>query len=858
VQTSFFSQRLRVGTVALVVCCAAVLGGAAVTGHRLWQHLQSTAKVGPQTDGSTLTVTGQVLHPQTKEIFLKGRPVDMAFNATQTKLAILNMASVNLMDEASGAMEEVKTHSTSYCGIAFRPGDRELWLSEAVSTGTGSLYVIRMDAAGKSSGGERMKLPGNAFPAGIAFSADGRTAYIALNSRNSLAIIDAELKTVVKEIPVGLAPMFVKLSLDGKTAYVSNRGGDAPANDATHAYSNGTAMATDPQTGAVLAGTVSVVDLASGKAPEVVVGLAPTGLSLSPDGKTLAVTNSHSDSVSLIDTASLKAKTVSIPTLPDGLLGTAPSGVVFSADGNRLYVASALNNAVTVLDKLDKKSAEFAVAGAIPTGLFPVTLAMDAHGSLAVLNIKGNGNTDNGKGGHGTHSYEGSLMRIPVLSGADLKQATEQVLAANNPHFDSAGKVADLASLGIRHVILLVKENRTYDQVFGDMKQGNSDPQFLMYGRKITPNHHALAEKYVLLDNFYATGAISFDGHQWLEQGFVSDHVERSLTSHARGYAWNMEDALTVSPAGFIWQHARKPLEVRVGGVISSPTEFDPRTQAAHDINENAMRPWSDYWNAYKAGKWQGMVGGRAAVPAIAPIFDAQYPANAVIVTDQIRAEVFNRRIDEAEKKGSLPDLMVYGMTADHTMGTTPGAAKPASMVADNDFALGRMVERVSHSRFWSSTLILVVEDDAQGGVDHVDGHRTVALAIGPMVKRGAVDSNFYTQLSMARTLQDILHIEPRTHFLKAARPMSSIFTPQKDLSTYTVMQPNILLDDLNPPVTKLSGTLRSNAVASAKMNFRHVDDAPEDKLNRILWTSARGADVPYPKTRHTLPNTDR
>ena len=249
-----------------------------------------------------------------------------------------------------------------------------------------------------------------------------------------------------------------------------------------------------------------------------------------------------------------------------------------------------LKNAVVVLQKQD---GTFRPAGAMPAGWFPGAIALDRNQDLVVLNVKGDGNTDNGEGGHNTHSYEGSMMRLPQPTAAQLRVTTQTVDAANNPRFSPSGGVQNLDSLGIHHVFLIVKENRTYDQIFGDMPQGNSDPEFLMYGRDITPNHHALAEKYVLLDNFYATGAISFDGHQWLEQGFVSDNVERALTSHPRGYAWNLSDALDVSPAGFIWQHAARPLEVRVGGVLSLPTELDPATQTAQDITEDDLHPWS-------------------------------------------------------------------------------------------------------------------------------------------------------------------------------------------------------------------------------------------------------------------------
>jgi YVTN family beta-propeller protein len=809
--------------------------------------INSRALIGKQPDGSWLVVTQQVLRPWRQQQFIKGRPVDLAFNANKSKLAILNLSGIELMDEDSGTREQIKTRSTSYCGIAFRPGDKELWASEADLNGMGSLFVGTLAPSGELAGEQRIIFPGKAFPAGIAFSSDGLQAFVALNNRNTVAVVDAEAKTIVREIPVGLAPLFLRLSPDGKTLFVSNRGGEAPAASEHQGFSSGTPMATDPTTGAVLNGTVTVVRLGDFSSRQVTVGRAPTSLAVSPDGTTVAVANSHSDSVSLIDTATLRTSTVAIRTFPDGLLGTVPVSVVFSADGTRLYVAAALNNAVVVLQR---QGSTYVQAGAIPAGWFPGALAFDRNQDLVVLNVKGDGNTDDGKGGHNTHSYEGSVMRLPQLSQAQLQAATRTVETANNPHFGPAGGVQNLGSLGIKHVFLLVKENRTYDQVFGDMRQGNSDPAFLMYGREITPNHHALAEKYVLLDNFYATGAISFDGHQWLEQGFVSDNVERALTSHPRGYAWNLSDALDVSPAGFIWQHAARPLDVRVGGVLSLPTELDPATQTARDITEDDLHPWEFYWRLYQQGKWAGVVGSRAAVPALASVIDPRYPVNAMKVTDQIRASVLEQELREAEKSGHLPDLMVLGMTSDHTMGTAPGAPTPAAMVADNDLALGRMVEAISKSSFWPTSLILVVEDDAQNGVDHVDGHRTVALAIGPAVRRGVVDSNFYTQLSMARTMQDILHIQPQTHFLQAARAMNSVFTAAKDVSTYTALTPKIAIDTMNPPLHSLSGKRLDAARRSAAMNWNHVDDVPTPVLNQILWWDNRGYNQALPASR--------
>lgn len=809
--------------------------------------LASRAQVGEQSGGSWLVVTQQLLRPWKREQLIKGRPVDLAVNSTRSQLAVLNFAGVDLTDENTGVVQHIRTRSTSYCGIAFRPGDRELWSSEADAAGNGSLHIALLSPSGAVTGEERITFPGKAYPTGIAFSSDGRRAYVALNNRNSVAVVDADTRTMEKEIPVGLAPFSVKLSADDQTLFISNRGGVA----AGGSTSGDPAMRTDASTGAVLNGTVSIVRLRDRMTRQVVVGRAPTALALSPDGTTLAVDNAHSDSVTLIDVPTLTTRTVPIPAKPDGLLGTAPVAVVFSADGTQLFVAAALNNSVVVLRK---KGRDYVEAGRVPTGWYPVGLAFDRNHDLIVLNIKGDGNTDNGKGGHQSRSFEGSIMRLPQLTPDQLNAASRIVEDGDHPRFGPSGGVENLSSLGIRHVFLFVKENRTYDQVFGDMKQGNSDPRFLMYGRDITPNHHALAERYVLLDNFYATGAISFDGHQWLEQGFVSDNVERALQSHPRGYAWNLSDALDVSPAGFIWQHARRPLNVRVGGVLSLPGEFDPKKQVARDITEDQLRPWSEYWKLYKEGKWQDVVGSRPAVPALAAVMDPAYPVNSMKIADQIRASEIEKEMAEAEKTGNLPDLMVYGLTSDHTMGTSPGSPTPSAMLADNDLALGRIVAAISKSRFWASSLILVVEDDAQNGVDHVDGHRTVALAIGPSIKRSVVDSNFYTQLSMVRTIQDILHIAPQTHFLKKSRAMNSIFTTQKDLRPYTAIYPRIALDTMNPPLSALSGTQLKAARRSAAMNWNHVDAAPEQVLNQILWWDNRGYDKVIPKTRVGLP----
>jgi hypothetical protein len=484
----------------------------------------------------------------------------------------------------------------------------------------------------------------------------------------------------------------------------------------------------------------------------------------------------------------------------------------------------------------------------MPTARFPSAIAVDREGSVRVINIKGVNNTADGNGTFNAKQYEGILETIPRLGSAQIAAGTREVKAANSPRFEPAGGISNLTGLGIQHVFLIIKENRTYDEVLGDLPRGNGDPKLVLYGRDITPNHHALAEEFVLLDNFYTSGAISFDGHHWLMQAFVSDYVERSFGAWPRGFAYNMADALTVAPTGFFWQSAARPLQVRIYGETCLPARWDPQRDVVKDIDAQSLLTWSEYWRLYKEGKWQDAVGCSPGVPALARLLSRRYPHNSTRIPDQIRAEEFLRELTEREKSGEMPNVIVMATNEDHTNGTSPRSPTPRAMVADNDLALGRIVEGISKSRFWAKSLILVVEDDAQDGLDHVDGHRTVALAIGPHIRRRAVDSNHYNQTSMVRTIQDLFRIPPRTRGLQSARAMTSIFTASPDLKPYEKVTPQVALDEMNPPLRALSGRPLLAARQSAAMNWADLDDVPSRLLNQILWWDARGFDKPYPK----------
>ncbi len=831
----------------LIFVLAAVLTGLVLIASEtpVFSVLKTTASLGKQSGGYYLVPTNQLLRPWGEQSVMAGRPVDMVFDSDKRLLAVLNWRSVVLLDGSTGTfVAAIPSKSTSYAGIAFRPGNRELWASEATRNGPDSILVAELSDLGKPEGTSRIELPGHPLPVGIGFSPDGKRAYVAFSRGNTLGVIDAESHSLLGQIDVGIAPFGVAVSKLRGRIYVSNRGGRRPKPGDVTAPSSGSAVVTDPVTGSAVSGTISVVNAETQAVQEVAVGLAPSQLALSPDEKLLAVANGHSDSVSVLDTATLARRDVKIPTWPQDTLGSQPIALAFAANGKTLYVACGGNNAIAVLEQT---SGRWQVKGAVPSAWFPSAIALDRDGALRVLNLKGVGNTADKKGTFNSRQYEGSLERIPAPTAAQVSAGTREVRAANSPVYEPAGGVANLSSLGIQHVFLIVKENRTYDQVFGDIGKGNSDPKLSMYGRDITPNHHALAEQFVVLDNFFTGGAISFDGHEWLMQAFVSDYVERAFAASPRGYAWNMSDALIVPPTGFFWQSATKPLDVRIYGEFQLTARWNPATRQAQDMNESQTLSWTEYWQLYKQGEWRNAVGARSGVPALQPYCSQSYPFSSLSIPDQIRAEEYLRELAEREESGKMPNLSILTLNQDHTNGTRPTVPTPRAMVADNDLALGRIVEGISKSRFWPKSLILVVEDDAQDGVDHVDGHRTVALAIGPYIRRNAVDSNNYNHTSMIRTIQEIFRIPPRTRFLKAARAMTSVFTAQADLRPYQHLVPAVALDEMNPPLRALSGRKLWAARQSMAMNFRDIDDAPQETLNRILWWDAKGYDTPYP-----------
>ena len=848
----------RVLTVVLGVSALAIVGLAFQT-PELWDAISSKSVAGKQASGAFLVASEQLVRPWRLKAAIAGRPADLAIDPSGRFAAALNGSSVVMIDLASGSeISRVRTKTTSYLGIAFRPAAREIWASEATREGPDALLRIPYGDDGKLGDLERVVLQGHPIPAGLAFSKDGGRLYAALHHDNQIAVVDPNAKRVVAKWASDLAPFALASDGAGKTLYVSSRAGAVRSNAKT-AASGKQELPTDAF-GSVLEGSIQAFDAASGKAESYAAGRATAGLALSPDGGVVAAANAHSDSITVMDTRTRKTVTIAIDGGSQALPGLLPNAVAFRADSKRLYVACGGENAVAVFDGSGLK---WKLAGKMPVGWFPTALQVDGKGVLHIASVKGTGNdvvSPQQPTQHKSTVYEGALSSIPDPLAGQLAGGSREVAAAAKPRFlaDGGGGVRDLNKLGIDHVFFIIKENRTYDQVFSDIPKGNRDPSLLMYGRDVTPNHHALAEKYVLLDNFYSSGAISFEGHQWLMMGFVSDHVERALQAAPRGYAWNMGDSLTVSPAGFFWQSAKRPpITVRLLGPLSEPAT--PGADGLmRDINETDMLTWSEYWNHYRAGTWKSVIGSRCVVPSLKPIFDEKFPPSSMKVPDQIRAEGFAERLDQWTKTGTTPNLVIMTMTSDHTEGRNPRAPRPRSMVADNDYALGKIIEKISHSSVWARSLVLVVEDDAQDGVDHVSGRRTVALAIGPHIKRETLDSNYYTHISLVRTMQEIFGIEQRTRFLANSRAMHTIFDPQARLDPYKAIEPGVKLDDMNPQPTALKGREKWAAEESAKMNWDDLDDVPSDVLNRILWWDAKGFDKPYPAFTHSQREDER
>ncbi len=706
-------------------------------------------------------------------------------------------------------------------------------------------------------------------------SASGqRIAVVPLLFNDSLAVIDASTGALLRKAPTGIAPFAAAIDSAGTVAYVSNWGGrrplageqSAPTGIAPHADR----VVVDAR-GIAASGTVTRIDLISGRATHTIaVGLHPTAIVWDETHQRVFVADGNSDAVSAIDTRrNTVVRTMPINAFRERTSGLAPTALALSRDGQTLYVALGGINAIAVVNADDGT-----VKGLIPTAWYPASLALSADGKyLAVGALLGIGSgtasaelaaryPDDFVAGKGyVHAYQGAVNVVPVPGAAALAGFSRAVAASNRlTPVSSPANVALQPRSGVApravperpgepslvdHVVYIIKENRTYDQLFGDIARGNGDPTLAIYGDSITPNHHRLAQQFVLLDNFYATGGNSGDGHQWVTQANESDYAMWP-GYEGRSYPFDGADPLAPAGGGFLWDAVlARGRTVTVFGEYAGT--MPPAEQGKRLVHLEAYRQGSDF-----AGRFHI----EAPNHRLNTILAHDFPSYGGTVPDVVRARIFLQHLAKWQQAGSMPDLVMIQLPSDHTAGTTPQFTTPAACLADNDLALGQIVEGLSRSPFWKSMAIFVVEDDAQGGVDHVDGHRTVALAISPFTRRGVLDHTMYAQQSMVKTIELMLGLQPLSVFDLIANDMRTSFiepAQPADLTPYVAVEPAVSIYQQNPKSQSLRGAARSAALASARMNFVEPDAAPSDALNRILWHAAKGWNTPYPATGQSL-----
>lgn len=787
----------------------------ALVSQTLWKRF-----IGKQADGSYLLPTGQVVRPIGTHIEVNDRPLGMTLSPDGRVAAVVTASNfapraLHLIDVAGEKLIQSLPIADSFTGVAFNQAGDTLYI------GGGSSHAILIFKGPQWKETGRIPLP-DAAPSGIALSEDGAFLYAACNLKHAVARVKLADGSV-EYWNAGTYPYTVALA-QGRL-FVSNWGGRRPrANDTTDGVHP---VVVDPRTGIPSTGTVTVFEAATGKAiSEIDVGLHPSAMAT--HGGKLYVANANSDTVSVVDIAkAVKERTIAVPLYRKAPLGSAPNALAVHPAGHTLFVANAANNAVAVVDlKRDT------VRGFLPAGWYPTAVAVTPTHRLLIGNGYGFGSLAPIKGSGTGRSYKDRAGVVSIVSldaVNDIQKYTEQV-RRDNLAPGSVAAVKGQTPKPIEHVIYVIKENRTYDQIFGDVGAGNGDKSLAIFGGDVTPNHHALAEEFVLLDNFYTPADQSALGHRWCTQGYASDWVFKY--SNGR----NDQNPMLFAPTEFIWDNAkRNNVAVRTFGERGLNT-IEPKTAT-----------WTDVYNDWKNGTSKVSISPRAVIVGLRDIYSKRVPAYELRVPDQLRVDRFLEEFHAAEKAGAVPKLMVLLLSQDHTAGTSPGYPTPRAMVADNDLALGRLVEAVSKSSIWPKTAVFVVEDDAQDGVDHVDGHRTVALVVSPYTRGRKTDSTFYTTINMYRTIEALLHLPPQNQFDVAAAPMFTVFGPKADTAAYRARPNRIPLDEMNPPLKDLKGKQADLARASMRMDFDEPDVAPESLLNEAIWHSVKGPNVPYP-----------
>ncbi len=747
-----------------------------------------------------------------------------------------NKHHVSVVDLVDNKVVGTATVGQSWYGLAVTPDEGTVYVSGGGSSSSPRHTFTLKDGAPTRVGEPEKIEPrkgakdadpdaklSKTFASGMHLDPKAGTLYALDIDAGILAAVDPKTGETTKAGDLGGRPYDVKLARNG-LLYVSDWAGRR-------------VLAVDP-------GDLRVV-------AKIPVGEHPNQIAVHPTDDRIFVACASADAVSVIDTRrGTVTETIGTGLFPRAPEGSTPDAVAVSPDGATLAVANADNNCVTLIDiAAPNKSA---IKGFVPTGWYPTAVAFTPDGKHLVIGVgkglqskanpikndKPKDDDDAGPRGRlfpyiGT-TLEGAVSVVPVPDEAKLKEYTAQVYR-NCPYSDAQlttaphpVKTAIPTKVGetgpIQHVIYIIKENRTYDQVFGDMaegpnKKGNGDPSLCMFPRKVSPNHHKLADEFVLLDNLYCNGQVSRDGHPWSTAAYHTDYTGRDwhLTYSGRKGVKDTDDGdLARPPSGYLWDACK-----RAGLTYRNYGEYGRRvSQPDGTITVEAAVP--------------GLVGHMCPDYGVPKAKGGRRPR------DTENADTFLKEYAAFEAAGTLPRMTIISLGEDHTTGTTPGTFTPQACVASNDLALGRIVEAVSKSKSWSKTAIFVIEDDAQNGPDHVDAHRTVGLVISPYTKRKHVDSTQYATVSMIRTMELILGLPPLSQYDAAARPMFESFTDTPDTTAYTHAPAGIDLDAKN-------GAKAFGAARSARMDFSEYDRIDDFELNDILWHAIKGENAPMP-----------
>lgn len=812
---------------------------------------------GARPDGSVLLPNQWSLRPVGRQVELGDFPVNIAVHPGGRFAAILHAGygkhQILVLDVASASVVSRTPVNEAFYGLEFSPDGARLFCS-----GAGDEVVHRFDFKdGQLSNARSIKLRAakeRGVPAGMAINSAGKDLWVANVWGQTVSRVDLNGEPRVMDIILGssnAAPATVPLipSSDFDTAAAEKRAEAALyGSSSAEPFPYGCRLDEKRQRVYVslwAQAAVSVLDLKSGRL------LArwptqehPCEMALTRSGKFLFIANAIRNTVSVYDTDAGKyIETIWAALYPKSLPGSTPNSLALTPDEHTLFVANADNNTVAVFDvSTPGKSRSL---GFIPVGWYPTSVRVTPDGKkLLVANGKGIKPMANplgpqpepmpGNSTHRTVQYIAGLLRgtlsiIDLQPEArfrqDLRAYTTQAYACTPLRADngaSAPRPADNPipfrpgdPSPIKYCLYIIKENRTYDQVLGDMKEGNGDPSLCLFPERVTPNFHQIAREFVLLDNFYVDSEVSADGHEWSMGAYATDFVEKTWPlsyGHDRSGKWPYPSEgnfpVAYPASGYLWDRARE-----AGVSYRSYGEFVANPRRAGEPARSKVKTLEGHFDPFYQS------------------FDLGYP-------DQKRADRFIAELKRFEQEGDMPQLQILRLPNDHTHGSTLGFPTPTAFVADNDLALGRVVEALSHSKFWPHLAIFVIEDDAQNGPDHVDAHRTTAFVISPYTKRKCVDSSMYSTTSLLRTIELILGLQPMTQFDAAARPMYASFQPTPDLRSYDALPANVNLEEKNQ---------RQAWGADLKMNFAREDAVDDLLLNEVVWRSVRGADSRMP-----------